>query len=153
MDASTLATIPAELRCHIYTLALVENHPIERATPVYPSRTWTAPALLQSCRQVREEASQIYYSLNTFNFRMKSCSRGKATERWLLTWLSHLSPTDRLLLRRIRLDDTAKPRRLVAERGVRARARLAMEGVQIDQAEILVKVEVKEERFHEWLAT
>lgn len=70
MDKSPLASIPGELRNRIYTEVLVEDV----GMGVYlthdrdPNSHWKAPALLQVCRQIHDEASSIYYGLNTFRF-------------------------------------------------------------------------------------
>lgn len=54
-----------ELRFHIYRFLLVERDAVELTT-LDRKRTFKVPALLQVSRQVREEASYIWYGLNRF---------------------------------------------------------------------------------------
>ncbi|KAF2167339.1 hypothetical protein M409DRAFT_22149 [Zasmidium cellare ATCC 36951] len=56
-----LLGLPAELRNAIYGYALVKQEPVK----VY-ARTTQQPALLQVSRQMRDEASSIYYQDNEF---------------------------------------------------------------------------------------
>ena len=66
-----LLALPAELRAIIFELALVQD---ELIIIHYPDRNvdfdecpaWIRPGLLQSCRQIREEASVLYFSENRF---------------------------------------------------------------------------------------
>ncbi|CAK1366965.1 unnamed protein product [Cercospora beticola] len=53
--------LSAELRNEIYELALVKSEEIE-----ITKETFAQPALLRTCRQIRAEAVQIYYSRNEF---------------------------------------------------------------------------------------
>jgi len=57
-----LLDLPAEIRNHIYTLALAQDHPVLISTYGRSNRA----SLLRVNRQIRSEASQIYYSINTF---------------------------------------------------------------------------------------
>lgn len=74
MDRSPLAKLPAELRNHVYELALRhpvplklywdpildEFHRLEAFRPRLPL------ALTETCQQVRVECTQIFYAINTF---------------------------------------------------------------------------------------
>lgn len=70
METSPLLDLPPELRTMIYEFTLLEEKNIEignAASHPPVQQTWRAPSLLQTCRQVRNEASAIYYSRNIFN--------------------------------------------------------------------------------------
>lgn len=74
---SWLLSLPAELREMIYTFALTDDDCVEP--------TDGKPALLQANRQVRREASPIYYTLNAFAFSLSSDTQLRA-------WLRSLGP-------------------------------------------------------------
>ena len=57
---SRLFRLPAELRVHIYGLVLIAE------TPQPINWSWIAPSLLRTCRQLRNEASPVYYANNSF---------------------------------------------------------------------------------------
>lgn len=80
---SRLLALPAELRNAIYSLVLVEPSDIVISTKHYSQ----PPALLATCRQVREEASSLYYSLNRFHFMVSDSQPNTPT-----LWLSQLPP-------------------------------------------------------------
>lgn len=61
-NSPLLSKIPAELRIEIYRLALVSKDSIT----VNRSQIRGQRSLLQTCHQIREEASKIYYSENAF---------------------------------------------------------------------------------------
>ena len=54
-----LLALPAELRNTIYSLVVVEQHPIEVKAGI-------EPALLATNHQIRAEAIAVFYSMNTF---------------------------------------------------------------------------------------
>lgn len=60
---ASLLGIPAELRNIIYTLVLVDGDPVVWDTKA----NCNIPALLCTCRQIRKEASGIYYTANLFH--------------------------------------------------------------------------------------
>ena len=63
-QGSPFLTLPGELRNRIYRFILVQP-PGERVQLRVPS-DFTGPGLLTTCKQIRVEAQQIYYSENTF---------------------------------------------------------------------------------------
>lgn len=93
MDHSPFARLPAELRNHIYDLALVDAGRIEVNRNL--STHWNPPPLLQACRQLRNEASPVYYGNNTFT--IEHWNALKALE----TWLRAIGPDARGFLRKI----------------------------------------------------
>jgi hypothetical protein len=71
--ASMLLTLAPELRNRIWEFALVEDERIP--VNVYKDGGWThvrQPALLRTCRQIRDEAIGTWYTSNTFLF--KACN-------------------------------------------------------------------------------
>lgn len=62
-----LSKLPAELRNRVYELVLV--HPNEIAVNSR-KRLRDHKALLQTCKQIREEASKIFYALNSFRITL-----------------------------------------------------------------------------------
>jgi hypothetical protein len=65
-EASLLA-LPEEIRNRIHHLCLIEGVEIFITSELKP------PALLSTCRQIRNEAQQIYYFGNTFAIVMLNC--------------------------------------------------------------------------------
>ncbi|KAF2173897.1 hypothetical protein M409DRAFT_48809 [Zasmidium cellare ATCC 36951] len=59
----TFFNLPAELRNEIYRLALVKPNYLRT---VVCGSTYKTPALLQVCRQIRNEAAGVYYGENKF---------------------------------------------------------------------------------------
>lgn len=81
-----LLGLSAELRNKIYRDVLLEKNWIQVDTrgwpaPVRAVRTDTnvfaQPGLLRTCRQIRAEASSIYYLMNTFGFDVLDCDAEK----------------------------------------------------------------------------
>ena len=62
--ACPLLQLPAELRNEIWQLALVRDEPIRIFHPGMGARL--EPALLATCKQIRNEAQDMLYSENTF---------------------------------------------------------------------------------------
>lgn len=124
MDSSPLNRLPAELRNEIYELALTEpygivldvnNHPAA-AKYVYPKTIDTktilrcprpAISLLSTCKQIRDEARSIYFSVN--KLVLFFCYR-TATDRayeWithLTKWMEAVGPAQAAQLRRVEFD-------------------------------------------------
>ena len=61
MDKSPLSRLSPELRNNIYERALFERRPVSIS-----KNFWTEPALLRTCKQIREEAELLFYSMNNF---------------------------------------------------------------------------------------
>lgn len=92
---SPLLSLAAELRNTIYRLVLIPPHPIDVSNLRHPSE----PGLLATCKQVRREATGMYYSENEFSISMgvdnPDQSRYWNFGRWLprgMTWLRSLRP-------------------------------------------------------------
>ncbi|TKA24637.1 hypothetical protein B0A50_06397 [Salinomyces thailandicus] len=64
---STLLTAAPELRNNIYVLALTQSADIR----VPSTAQVTVPPLLQVCSQIRQEATQLYYAVNTFKAEIR----------------------------------------------------------------------------------
>lgn len=92
---SRLLTFPAELRDHVFRLALVNGSPIE----VYPEEAANKAALLATCKQIRSEALAIYYSENTFIFPL-----AWAAQMTDLKWRRAISDRRADLMRDFRID-------------------------------------------------
>jgi len=97
-QASPLLRLPRELRDQIISNALVDRYPVDipcRDEPEQAKRdqeSYTLPALLQACHQLREEAAEIYYQDNNFD----------AASDALLEWLPQLTSEHRKLIKTIR---------------------------------------------------
>lgn len=98
MDNSPLMRLPPELRNRIYDLVVIESQPITISirkrrfgTPMRP------PALLHNCRQLRAEASPVYYSSNIFIAEEGQ----RSTLGPLETWLRMIGEEARGLVHRI----------------------------------------------------
>lgn len=74
--------LPPEIRNNIYEHALVEKEPIalDQEQGTYPA----IPGLLSVCRQIRNEASAIWYMSNDFVFVIEQCDA-----RLLNAWVGH----------------------------------------------------------------
>lgn len=70
-DRCRLVELPRELRDEIFKLAVVEASPITYITSdLYPQASIPQrPALMQTCHQIRHEASLLYFKLNRFRFK------------------------------------------------------------------------------------
>lgn len=64
MENSSFSCLPPELRNEIYHLTLIEETPVRINT--YNRRVWKPSSLLQTCRQIRTEASPVYFGCNAF---------------------------------------------------------------------------------------
>lgn len=107
---SLLLSLPPELRNRIYELVLIDEEFIplrqdsedtkavtragQRVRKPLVETTIEEPPLLQSCRQIRNEAIQIYYARNTF-----VC---ESTTR-LVHWLGKLGNHGQKMLRDVRM--------------------------------------------------
>ena len=70
-DRLHLLGLPAEIRNRIYTHALVSS---DQSDPIEVDSTGPQqPGLLSCCRQIREEAVHIYYTLNWFAMVIHDC--------------------------------------------------------------------------------
>ena len=113
MDKSHLSMLPAELRNFIYELVLKESEPIkirEKRRSLVSVPVWRPPALLQSCRAIRQEASCLYFALNTFEVQCHlhpdwTHLTQEEANRFLRAWLASLTLEDRKSVRKIRLND------------------------------------------------
>lgn len=92
---SPLLNLPAELRNHIFKLAVVKDHPIE----IYSWVAHRKAALLATCKQIRSEALAIYYGENTFIFPLPW--NPKVTES---KWRDAISNRRTDLIRDLRID-------------------------------------------------
>lgn len=61
-EPSALLELPPELRNDVYRLVLCNGNPVSVTATNLPE-----PPLLAVCKQIRDEAVQIYYSENTFH--------------------------------------------------------------------------------------
>ncbi len=103
---SMLLKLPAELRTQIYEDTLVDSKVIEVVTdylrrrfPDLPNNlTWQSPRLLQSCRQIRNEARSIYYAKNRFALPEDGLWEGR-----LLDWLKALDPVYVASIKHVRI--------------------------------------------------
>lgn len=115
MDQSPLSRLPAELRYQIWEYALLSDTEVLVSDTRY--KRWRSPALLRCCRELRTEASGLYYTGNTFVF--KGCDIGcslvvsfgrelgctEHVEIPLASWLLLLDASSRALVRSIHLAD------------------------------------------------
>ena len=88
-------TLPYELRAAIYVYATCNFQAPMRDR----SRRKRNIGILQTCRQMREEAFESYYSNTTFRGECGDC----------IEWLSTLSARTRFFLRRILINFTVGP--------------------------------------------
>lgn len=109
MDDSPLGRLPAELRNHIYELAVLHDKPIvldPNRNAAYKPRprgsiSGLLTALLYTCKTIHTEALPIFYGVNTFEIRV---SAGDA--QGMLKYLTPTTtePRNVTLLRRLRVD-------------------------------------------------
>ncbi|KAK3719148.1 hypothetical protein LTR37_004712 [Vermiconidia calcicola] len=108
MDNSPLAKLPAELRNRIYLLALRNEQPIivvvrsggrpqEAYRRLYELRT--PQALTLTCKQIRNESINMFYSANAFDIRTST----KQAALCLTRFCSMIRETDMKALRSITL--------------------------------------------------
>lgn len=67
-EKPTLLTLPAELRNRIYHLVLTKGSPISPYRCEDKTEEPASLRLLRTCRQIRSEATSIYYGTNMFRF-------------------------------------------------------------------------------------
>ena len=79
--SSFVERLPPELRNRIYRLVLVANEPVN----VVESEINCYTALLKTCRQIRSEASQIFFAENKFRAAFTVNAKGTAVD-----WLSSI---------------------------------------------------------------
>lgn len=97
---SPLLELLTELRNKIYFDVLVSDKPlgIAKETHIYDVHH-NAPAFLQTCRQIREEARTIFYSNNAFV--------AKGYHTWIIdffAWFKALDPKDAFSIKHYRVD-------------------------------------------------
>ncbi|KAK3678000.1 translation initiation factor eIF-2B subunit alpha [Recurvomyces mirabilis] len=93
---SRLLALPAELRQQIYEYSLVQSDEIVVRLAI--RRYWRPPALLQTCREIRHEATPTYYADNTFYIYAPQHA-GCPSAYWLWDWLRCLPESTRTWLR------------------------------------------------------
>ncbi|SMY19249.1 unnamed protein product [Zymoseptoria tritici ST99CH_1A5] len=76
-EPSSLLTICAELRNRIYEDVLLANRNIEI------TKALREPALLSTCRKIREETRDMWYRQNKFHTRIQDCDF-RMVERWFV---------------------------------------------------------------------
>ena len=64
---------------------------------------WCMPALLQTCKEIRAEASAIHFSNHAFNYFQHPHINNR--DYLLAQWLAALEPTHQAMIRRIYLGD------------------------------------------------
>ena len=153
MDSSLLSTLPPEIRNAIYFEVLVISEQStthiyggvssntsseDRWSSCYDPRAWNAPALLQVCQQIRNEASPIYYGMNSFRFMDDDGGHPEELHRALVAWLVLIGSKRRSYVRKIRLENTSYFIEEVDEQVSSCRALLAEKKVAVPEAEILV---------------
>lgn len=95
-SSSLLDKLPAELRNRVYHLVLTTAEPINFNSSNIKDRT----ALLQTCKQIRIEASQIFCASNRFDIAWRAGQKNH-----LLRWITSIDRTAALHLHlRIRFD-------------------------------------------------
>jgi len=137
-----LSRLPAELRNVIYELAVVELEPII-LTSYNPhsevsTRMWKAPGLLQTCAQIRAEASSVYYEMNTFNCGPQR-EFGEINEE-LCDWSVHIDSKQRRLVRTVQLDDSWYPADKIDEEVAFCKRQLEKRDTALPNVRILLEV-------------
>ncbi|KAF2773404.1 hypothetical protein EJ03DRAFT_323901 [Teratosphaeria nubilosa] len=74
-----LLELPAEMRNDIYRLVLVKNEPVQ-----VRAQDSSTPALLRTCRQIREEATSIFREENTFTLVIVDLAGNMPLQHWIL---------------------------------------------------------------------
>ena len=138
--------LPPELRNAIYELALLQQEPVIVTYGRFGECKWQAPALLQTCQMLRNEASCVYYGCNTFNIRlwdMRSNEHGQLMlDKTLAKWLGSLPEGDRGLVCSIRIDDHVYEEE-DEQFGSRARScRLVLEKLGLKSKEVEIFLEL-----------
>lgn len=106
MSKSHLLALPAELRNKIYEHALIDPQCVRRhfthlADPM--AKSCPGPALLQTCRQIRAEATELYYSNNTFIIKAWHAPQMEC-EPVLEAWLRAIGPETRKFIKVVRVE-------------------------------------------------
>lgn len=98
-SASPLLALTAELRNNVYLYAFDGE---KKSVP------WDQPGLLRTCRQLRKEATGIFYVRTTFVHRALYHDVGFCAPE--VTWYRRLSATNRCLIKEIRWSTNADNR-------------------------------------------
>ena len=120
MDTSLLIQLPGEIRNRIYELVLYHSDKITirimTGTPeVANTYAYNEPikhflGLLSTCKQIRYEASPVFYEMNTFALVSHydgELQKHHNTERWrngLRVWLNQIGERNRSYLSRVEID-------------------------------------------------
>lgn len=96
--SSPLLDLPPELRNWIYEAVLLSPSPIIVARPPL-FKDWKPNPLLHTCRQIRNEASQMYWALNTFTPNSVTNIHRR------VQWLAMIGPQQYRMIRKIYLND------------------------------------------------
>lgn len=120
MEASPLMKLPGELRNRIYELALFQASDITvfvsgvRPHLFHPTETQNILSLMETCKDMRAEASPIFYQVNKFVLIAKYLGerytgdiknpRNTQWERGLNDWLDQLGPRNVKALSHIEVD-------------------------------------------------
>ena len=85
-QATPLLNIPPELRNKIYRFSLVNTGDPFYTNWVDVNHYWPEqPALLQTCRQIKQEATSIYYEENEFFLCVGLLDNMPTSQHWILT--------------------------------------------------------------------
>lgn len=143
---SPFLNLPAELRNWIYEALLLEPEPITVARPPL-FKDWTAHPLLHTCRQIRNEGSQIYFSSNIFvPYRVAEID-------FMVAWLKMIGFQQYRMLRKIYLDDRYHLRESKAKMTIRAYSTsLVYAGIHIAQKAFYIHAFVDGLRDPIWLS-
>lgn len=94
MEFSPFITLPGELRNRIWSLATVQLE----GTDVSEKVAADEPGLLATCRQIRNEASSIYYAETTFCLDYDEVDRGISR-----AWLARIGGKRTRMIRTLRI--------------------------------------------------
>lgn len=131
MEHSPLGKLPPELRNNIYDLALPQEREITLVRTCKDD-PWQPPALLQVCRQLRSEASSMFYS--SVGFKVFYWSH-------LAVMLANLRAQDRSLISRIYLfGKYVEDEDEASKEASRFRRMLRAKGAAMDKAKVFVEV-------------
>lgn len=103
-------------------------------------RLWKPPALLHCCREIRREASGLYYGNNIFRVDWTGGGKPEECDCTLVAWLETLGLTSRSLVRKVRLDDSWYDKDEVEERLQECRELLAKNSVQSKTLKLFVEL-------------
>ena len=143
---SPFLKLPAELRNRIYEEALIRTKTVHLTT-LEAKPSWRCPDLLHTCQQLRSEASTIYYSGNTFRvLALKETNSYEDSEKScslaLVRWLHAMDRADRMLLRKVYLDDRYYKDTQIAEDSIKTyQAAVTKEGLELDGSVLFVEVD------------